>query len=212
MLRRHDQQQSLHQWPVDRDIECSQEASVPHNAVMDSLLEVFTPNDPVHGLLHLPKIARAFIDHPLFQRMRQIKQTGVCSLVYPGATHDRFFHSIGTAYLGYQLFKTIRQKQPELGANDRDGLCVLFAGLCHDLGHPAYSHMFEDFIHRLGREKLQELKYSGTPVREAEERVKKYLEWSHEQASKIILEEIFKDLQGELAAAGLTSDQQAAFS
>lgn len=206
---RREQHQSLHPWPVDRDIECSQEASVPHDPVADSLLEVFTPNDPVHGLLHLPKIARAFIDHPLFQRMRQIKQLGVCSRVYPGATHDRFFHSIGTAYLGYQLFKTIRQKQPELGATDRDGLCVVLAGLCHDLGHPAYSHMFEDFVHRLGREKLQELKASGKPVTEAEERgVQKYLRWSHEQASRIVLDAIFKDLRGELAAAGLTSDQQ----
>ena len=51
---------------------------------------------------------KTIVDTPLFQRMRHIKQLGLCSLVFPGAKHDRFFHSIGTAYLAYNLMKDLR--------------------------------------------------------------------------------------------------------
>eukprot|EP00438_Fugacium_kawagutii_P023968 Skav206658 [mRNA] locus=scaffold1933:592924:593400:+ [translate_table: standard] len=84
------------------------------------------------------------IDTVEFQRMRNIKQLGVCGHVYPGscagATHNRFFHSIGTAYLAMTFIQTLRHEQPQLEVTDRDEICVTLAGLCHDLGHPCYSH------------------------------------------------------------------------
>ncbi|CAD7935724.1 unnamed protein product [Amoebophrya sp. A25] len=72
------------------------------------LMKEFSTNDPVHGTISLPAVLKQFIDHPLFQRMRQIKQLGVCEHVYIGATHTRFAHSIGTAYLAYNLLEKLR--------------------------------------------------------------------------------------------------------
>ncbi|CAK0814509.1 unnamed protein product, partial [Prorocentrum cordatum] len=103
--------------------------------VPPALQETFTPNDPVHGLMHLPAIVKAVVDTNIFQRMRQIKQLGICHYVYPGAVHTRFFHSIGTAFLAL-LIKGLRHRQPELGVTDREAVCVLLAALCHDSGGP----------------------------------------------------------------------------
>ena len=57
-----------------------------------------------------------------------------------GATHNRFFHSIGTAYLAMTFIQNLRHEQPHLQVTDRDEMCVTLAGLCHDLGHPCFSH------------------------------------------------------------------------
>ena len=65
------------------------------------------------------------------------------SYVFPTGTHKRFEHSIGTAYLALKVAKRLRKKQPELGIDERDLQCVAIAGLCHDLGHGPYSHLFD---------------------------------------------------------------------
>ena len=62
----------------------------------------------------------------------------LCS--WTGATHNRFFHSIGTAYLAMTFIQNLRHEQPHLQVTDRDEMCVTLAGLCHDLGHPCFSH------------------------------------------------------------------------
>jgi len=179
------------------------------------LREVFTPNDPVHGLIHLPAIVKMIVDTRIFQRMRHIRQLGICSHVYPGATHNRFFHSIGTAFLAHELMKGLRQRQPELGITDRDVLCATLAALCHDLGHPSFSHMFEMFVHELGRERRQheEKKQRDEgrvgPLPEAlEEEIRRYETFTHEAASVKFLDIIFEELEGPLAEAGLRVDAE----
>ncbi|XP_038127419.1 deoxynucleoside triphosphate triphosphohydrolase SAMHD1-like isoform X3 [Cyprinodon tularosa] len=99
--------------------------------------------DPVHGTIELHPLLVKIIDTPQFQRLRNIKQLGAVSYVYPGATHSRFEHSIGVAYLAGEILKSIKEKQKELGITDWDVLCVQFAALCHDLGHGPFSHMFD---------------------------------------------------------------------
>ncbi|CAG6021537.1 unnamed protein product [Menidia menidia] len=67
------------------------------------------------------------IDTPQFQRLRDIKQLGGCYRVYPGASHNRFEHSIGVAYLAGELAKSLRSRQRELKIDDRDILCLQIA-------------------------------------------------------------------------------------
>lgn len=177
-----------------------------------ALKESFTPNDPVHGLMHLPAIVKTVVDTNIFQRMRQIKQLGICHHVYPGAVHTRFFHSIGTAFLAHELVKGLRHRQPELGITDREAICVLLAALCHDLGHPAYSHMFEVFVHGLGRVRRRkaeaEAKSKGSSsIPEEEDReIMRYERFTHEAASVMMLGLLFEELKEPLAQAGLRKD------
>lgn len=116
-----------------------------------------------------PAEALSFIDTPQFQRLRELKQLGVTSFVFPGAVHDRFQHSIGKPHkqaappslelictpagvyhLSAQLVEKIQTTQPELLVERGDSVAVAVAGLVHDLGHGPYSHVFDnEFIPRV---------------------------------------------------------------
>ena len=76
--------------------------------------------------------------------MREIKQLGASSFVYAGALHNRFCHSIGTGFLAMEVLKTLEMyNQTSFVFEVKDIICVLVAALCHDLGHPSFSHMSE---------------------------------------------------------------------
>ncbi|XP_039460261.1 deoxynucleoside triphosphate triphosphohydrolase SAMHD1-like [Oreochromis aureus] len=111
-------------------------------------------NDPIHGHIELHPLLVKIIDTPQFQRLRKIKQLGGGYYVFPGASHNRFEHSVGVGHLAGELVKALRAKQleeleqepstdSESLINDRDVLCVQIAGLCHDLGHGPFSHVFD---------------------------------------------------------------------
>ena len=102
-------------------------------------------NDCIHGTVGLPPAAVAIVDTPEFQRLRKIKQTGSCSYVYPNATHNRFQHSIGVGHLARRFAEKLQTKYRAY-ISDKDVLCVMIAGLCHDLGHGPYSHLWENFM------------------------------------------------------------------
>ncbi|XP_028265236.1 deoxynucleoside triphosphate triphosphohydrolase SAMHD1-like [Parambassis ranga] len=103
-------------------------------------------NDPIHGHMELHPLLVKIIDTPQFQRLRNIKQLGGAYFVYPGASHNRFEHSIGVGYLAGELAKALKSKQPELDITDTDILCVQIAGLCHDLGHGPFSHLYDQMF------------------------------------------------------------------
>ena len=68
--------------------------------------------------------------------------------MFPSATHHRFEHSIGTYYLARAQMNILRQAQPELAITDNEVRNVAIAGLCHDLGHGPFSHVFDNYFIR----------------------------------------------------------------
>lgn len=107
-------------------------------------------NDHVHGNIKLDGLCLHIIDTPEFQRLHNLKQNGSTDFVYRGATHTRFEHSIGVAHLAERFVKTLHANQPNLNITATDILCVKVAGLCHDLGHGPFSHVFDGvFLKRM---------------------------------------------------------------
>ncbi len=90
--------------------------------------------DPIHGFVTLNEWERDIVNHPVFQRLRRIRQLGLTDMVYPGAMHSRFEHSLGVMHMATRMFKHIQKRREdflksELNFN-KDGLgrdCVLVA-------------------------------------------------------------------------------------
>uniref|UniRef100_A0A3Q1HLR5 HD domain-containing protein n=1 Tax=Anabas testudineus TaxID=64144 RepID=A0A3Q1HLR5_ANATE len=114
-------------------------------------------NDSVHGHMEFHPLLVKIIDTPQFQRLRYIKQLGGAYFVYPGASHNRFEHSLGVGYLAGELAQALKTKHDNEGENlidEKDILSVQIAGLCHDLGHGPFSHMFESVFSVLQHEQI----------------------------------------------------------
>lgn len=111
-------------------------------------------NDPIHTTIKMDMLCQQIIDTCEYQRLAHLKQLGTCSYVFRGATHSRFEHSLGVAHLAERVARSIKENQPELDINDLDVLCVKVAGLCHDLGHGPFSHVYDGvFIPRMRQDK-----------------------------------------------------------
>ena len=112
------------------------------------------------------------VDHPLMQRLRQIKQVGLASIVYPGAQHTRFQHSLGAYYLMSEAVLSLTQKG--IFIFDSEAEAVMAAILLHDIGHGPYSHVLEHTL------------IEGV---------------SHEDISLLMMEKINKEMNGRLNLA-----------
>lgn len=98
--------------------------------------------DPIHDYIELDELALDLIDTPHIQRLRRIRQLGFSNLVYPGANHTRFEHSLGVYHLAGHLVKQFeKHEQMEL----------LAAALLHDIGHGPFSHATEPIIEKYTR-------------------------------------------------------------
>ncbi len=99
-------------------------------------------NDPVYGFIKVPEQElMAIIEHPWFQRLRNIRQMGMAHLVYPGAVHTRFHHSLGACHLMGIALEELKLKDVPL--SKEDCLSARIAILMHDIGHGPFSHALE---------------------------------------------------------------------
>jgi HD superfamily phosphohydrolase len=130
-------------------------------------------NDPVFGFINIPGgLLYNIISHPLLYRLTRIKQMGLSSVVYPGAQHTRFQHSLGAFHLMSEAIAQLRSKGNEITQEESDG--VLAAILLHDIGHGPFSHVLEDTI------------VKGI---------------SHEEISLLFMEKMNKEMNGQLDLA-----------
>jgi uncharacterized protein len=100
--------------------------------------------DPIHGSIRLDDWALPLVDSAVLQRLRRVKQLGTAHLVYPGAHHKRFEHSLGAHHLAGRL-------ADGLGLDDEAARTVRAAALLHDVGHGPFSHAFEELVKEEGR-------------------------------------------------------------
>ena len=130
-------------------------------------------NDPVFGFINIPKgLLYDIVRHPLLQRLTRIKQVGLPSVVYPGAQHTRFQHSLGAFYLMSEAITQLTSKGNFIF--DSEAEAVQAAILLHDIGHGPFSHVLEDTI------------VQGV---------------SHEEISLMLMERMNKEMNGQLSLA-----------
>ena len=102
-------------------------------------------NDPVFGFLSIPnELVYDVLQHPYVQRLNRIRQLGLSYLVYPGAIHSRFGHSIGAMHLMQEAISALRQKGVEI--TEEEATSAMIAILLHDIGHGPFSHVLEHTI------------------------------------------------------------------
>ena len=130
-------------------------------------------NDPVFGFIKIRRgLLYDIVQHPLFQRLNRINQLGLASVVYPGARHTRFQHSLGAFHLMAEAVKSLTEKGVYIF--DSEAEAVQAAILMHDIGHGPFSHVLENtLIHGI----------------------------SHEDISLMMMEQINRDLHGQLNLA-----------
>lgn len=107
--------------------------------------------DPIHGSIQLTDGEVAIIESVEFQRLREIKQLGFSEFSFPGATHNRFLHSIGVSYVAGQIFDSIFRAYPFSKASVKNRLrqTVKLGALLHDIGHGPLSHTTEQVMPKL---------------------------------------------------------------
>ena len=130
-------------------------------------------NDPVHGFISIPhEILFDVIEHPYFQRLRRISQTGLLNLIFPGATHTRFHHALGAMHLMFTALSTLKLKGVKISVEEEKA--ALLAILLHDVGHGPFSHALENMLMD---------------------------DWHHEKLSLLLMNKMNEEFQGELSMA-----------
>ena len=130
-------------------------------------------NDPVHGFIKIPyEIIFDIMEHRCFQRLRRISQTGLLSLIFPGATHTRFHHAIGAMHLMFNALEILKQKGVKISMEEEKG--AMLAVLLHDVGHGPFSHALENILMD---------------------------NWHHEKLSLLLMEQLNEEFSGELTIA-----------
>jgi len=102
--------------------------------------------DSLHGIIDIDWYIKDIIDTIEFQRLRNIKQLGCCYYVFPGASHNRFEHSLGVYHLTKKYIEHLNNEYKFINDYEKRMLCI--ASIIHDIGHGPYSHLFDDIVNR----------------------------------------------------------------
>ena len=126
----------------------------PKKQLLSVVKEAKIINDPVFGFIKIPRgLLYGIVEHPLFQRLNRINQLGLASVVYPGARHTRFQHSLGAFHLMSEAVLSLQQKG--IFIFDTEAEAVQAAILMHDIGHGPFSHVLENtLIHGISHEDI----------------------------------------------------------
>lgn len=100
--------------------------------------------DPLWDNIRLDRPVAALVDTPTVQRLRHVRQLGHAFLVYPGATHTRFEHALGTYHLARTALAALEERGELAGIDEDERLAVQLAALLHDIGHYPFSHALEE--------------------------------------------------------------------
>lgn len=103
--------------------------------------------DPIYGSISITKSQLSMLKSLPVARMRWIKQMGLACLVFPGANHTRYEHSLGTMFIAKKLVNTLIHKTKN-NLVEKNAKAIEFAGLLHDLGHSPFSHVTEEFFRK----------------------------------------------------------------
>src|SRR3954471_435009 len=100
--------------------------------------------DPLWNNIRVEPLALQLIDTPAFQRLRYVRQLGLAFLVYPGASHSRFEHALGTYALARRALGLLEERGDLRDLGDAPCTDVRIAALLHDIGHYPFSHALEE--------------------------------------------------------------------
>ena len=100
--------------------------------------------DPLWNNIRVDELTLRLVDTEIFQRLRYVRQLGLAYLVYPGATHTRFEHALGTYHLARGTLTTMSEREGLGGADAEEQAVVRAAALLHDVGHYPFSHALEE--------------------------------------------------------------------
>ena len=175
--------------------------------------------DPVHGLIvfggsgdphrdETDRIAWDLLNTGEFQRLRRIRQLGFFDLVFPGATHSRFAHSVGVYHLARRLARTIARWEGAAHDPERERVALL-AALLHDVGHGPFSHTFEAATgglrhHRRHEEWSAEIARGDTAVNRVLRGVDEALP---ERIGRLLTDEDPKDIYGAIVSSQFDADR-----
>lgn len=163
--------------------------------------------DPIHGIIRLTELELDFIDHPLFQRLRNIKQNTFLYKVFPSAMHSRFEHSLGVMHLSYEILDNMsvnahRYKKKyddnliytEIGNLPKSNIQELrLAALLHDIGHGPMSHQFDAFM----CDKVEFQRYFGNDYTQIVDLIDDNGHVEHEHISLLFAKIIYESLPEE---------------
>jgi HD superfamily phosphohydrolase len=100
--------------------------------------------DPVWNNIRVDELTLDLVDTEVFQRLRYVRQLGWTYLVYPGATHSRFEHALGTHHLSRRTLALLCEAEDATSVSEQEQAIVRSAALLHDVGHYPFSHALEE--------------------------------------------------------------------